>query len=886
MMERKDFTINSPYVEPQQYHRYNDETSRFEIIPERRPAGYFLAVPRSSRTIFKPLDNVNAIRKLVREWRENAYPHVTATTRRLLEHWHDNSARMYPFFWCQLEAIETLIFLEEGRANVQVDGDGGEFRRLCTKLCTGGGKTIVMSMLIAWQACSTNGTRNFLIVTPNLTVKDRLKVLLPGGAGNYYDTFSVVPPEMREMLNKARIEIHNWQEMKPDKPDTTSVDKRGPKSDNAFCRELVGSMRNIIVINDEAHHAWRVNPGRKKLTEDEKEATVWIQGLDRLHRTRGIRTCYDFSATPFVPGMSVKDEEGLFTWIVSDYSLSDGIEAGIVKTPRRVTGTNIPPDKKTFEPKLYHIYAEAEVKADLTRRGSREDDELPDLVRNAYAILAADWQKTLEAWREADVPALPVMISVTNSTETAARVSRMFSDGIAGVPGLCSDDAILHIDSGKLDKITGPEADELRKTADTVGKEGQPGEKKCNIISVSMLSEGWDTRTVTHIMGLRAFTSQLLCEQVVGRGLRRTSYDPPESEDGLFSPEYVNVFGVPFRSMFFGGDESTGENDPPVVEKPKSIVKVLPERSEYAITWPVVSRLEYVTRQKLSLDVGSVPELVLEAGSTILSADVAPVIDGQADLEKCSGIDLQRLGESVRLQRIIFDAAGKVYDEFSEQWQKKGVKLAHIGQVIRLTEEYLRGGAVRIQPELFGTDKLRRKIMLALNMKRIIRHIWGHIFSENVDEIIPVIEQGNRGRSTRDMSPWWTARPAYETMHSHISKCVCDSTWEHSEGWCLDHNPDVKAWAKNDHLGFSVSYMFGGKVHRYLPDFLVRLSNGRTLILEVKGRESEQDRVKREALADWVKAVNLVKVYGEWSCDVSRNPADVDGIIARKLGVS
>ena len=185
-MERRDFTINSPYVEPDKHHRYNDETGRFDIIPERRPAGYFLADPKSGRTRFESLDKVNMIRGQVRKWREAGYPHVTGTTRRLLEHWHDGTARTYPFFWCQLEAIETLVFLAEGGADIDVPGDGGEFTRVCTKLCTGGGKTIVMAMLIAWQVCNKAAyprdgrfSKNIMIAAPNLTVKDRLKVLLP-----------------------------------------------------------------------------------------------------------------------------------------------------------------------------------------------------------------------------------------------------------------------------------------------------------------------------------------------------------------------------------------------------------------------------------------------------------------------------------------------------------------------------------------------------------------------------------------------------------------------------------------------------------------------------------------------------------------------------------
>lgn len=880
MMDR-GFIVNSPYTEPEYHHVYNRDTSSFEVVSGRRRAGYFIANEHDeSKFIELPL--VNRIRGLVKAWRKGGYLGVTGTTRRLLEHWHDDSVRRdRPFFWCQLEAIETLVYLAESRETPEIPGDGGEFVRLCTKLCTGGGKTVVMAMLIAWQVCNSSAyprdrrfTNNFLVVAPNLTVKSRLEVLRYGNPENYYDSFSVVPESMRETLSRARVVIQNWQVMIPEKEDAKCVDKRGPKSDRAFCRELVGEMRNVAVINDEAHHAWRVSPDSDNGSKAEREeATVWMRGLDRLNSERKILACYDFSATPFMPGMTSSDENGLFGWIVSDYSLSDGVEAGIVKTPRHVVRDSAAPDSRTYRSRLFHIYADSEVKDQFNRAGQEESAPLPDLVKNAYMLLGRDWKATYEAWREMNAPTPPVMITVANRTETAARIAYAFAHGNIGVPELCDEGAILHIDSKVLER---PENEELRRVADTVGKEGQPGEGKCNVISVGMLSEGWDTRTVTHIMGLRAFTSQLLCEQVVGRGLRRTSYDPPE--DGLFEPEYVNVFGVPFNFLLFGADDDSrlaGNRQP---EKPKYSVRVLPERRDLAISWPEVERLEYMMSQKLSLNFEEIPELVLEAGRTRISAELAPVLDGQTDLLKCRQVELETLYGIFRLQRIIFEAAKKVYDSFTESWQDEGMKAAQIGQVIGLTERYLE--SVRIEPESFGEDEVRRVIVLAMNMERIISHIWTHIRSENVERIVPVLPQGRRERSTEEMREWWTSRPNFVTRKSQINRCVFDSTWESEAAYALENNEEVVAWAKNDHLGFSVSYMFGGSERRYLPDFLVRLRNGKRLILEVKGQEREQDRVKGMALRDWVSAVNGVRVFGEWAYEVLGSPGELDGTIA------
>ena len=893
--EIKQLIINSPYEEPTSHWRYNSETKYFDRVGGRRLSGYFVAKKGAKsysddEGVFVEIENVNRIRERVREWRANNYPGITNTTRRLIEHWHDNSARYFPFFFCQLDAIETLIFLCEAPAdmrNVIITNDGGNFKRLCTKLCTGGGKTIVMSMLIAWQVCSSVNyprdkrfTKYVMCVAPNLTVKKRLQVLRTDEPENYYARFCVVPPEMNYALNQGKIIIHNWQALSWESEEQIakrkSVEKIGAKSDSAYAREVLHDMpgaKNILVINDEAHHAYRVKPDDKKIERAEREkATVWIQGLDRIDRARGIMTCYDFSATPFVPGRGRDDEEGLFSWIVSDFGLNDGIESGLVKTPRVVVNDNAVPDPETFKSKLYHIYADDDVKADINSPKPCEAS-LPDLVRNAYFVLGLDWQKVFREWKSAGKKTPPVMITAANRTETAARIEYAFIHGKIDVPELCGEENILRIDSRKLEENSS-DTEYLREAVDTVGQEGRTGEQLRNIISVGMLSEGWDARTVTHIMGLRAFTSQLLCEQVVGRGLRRTSYD--RLNDGeLFAPEYVNVFGIPFT--FLPHEDAEGRPRPTAQT---DIIQVIDERREYEISWPNVERLEYVVKQTLSIDVDDIPVLELKADGTRINVEIAPVVDGKANLSMCSDIDIERLYAAKRMQEIIFDTAGSVYDEMSASWQKEGMKINLLGQVIGLTEKYLRNGKIKISPELFITNEHRKKIIISLNMERIIRHIWQYITSTSTEEIRPVLSK-KRECSTGEMHSWYTARPNGLTKKSHINRCTYDSTWEESEAYSLDRNSHVKAWAKNDHLGFHVCYMFNGVLRRYFPDFLVRLENDITLILEVKGQEHEQDRVKRAMLHDWIRAVNSEGHFGKWACNVSRSAADIDGIIAK-----
>ena len=913
--------INSAYREPTHHWKYDLSGQTFIREAGRRPAGYFIAGQGSNQYNdigqFIELPLVNRIRPRVKAWREAGYPGVTGVTRKLLDHWNDKDARQYPFFYCQMDAIETLIWLTEApdaeKVGIDIPSDGGAFRRLCTKLCTGGGKTTVMAMLIAWMICNKvtypqdkRFTKYVFIVAPGLTVKSRLQVLQTGGDDNYYVQFNIVPIGLMDKLHQGKVMITNWQALAWDSEETIakrrSVDKRGAKSDEAYTREVLGEMANaanILVINDEAHHAWRTNPENKvKLTKEQKEAeqqaTIWISGLDRIHKTRRILSCYDFSATPFAPSGKKNDEEALFGWIVSDFGLNDGIESGLVKTPRVVVRDDGTPDAESFRSKLYHIYADETIKDDINRAADPEEP-LPDLLTQAYYLLGKDWQALYYAWKDAGADVPPVMITVANRTETAARIKYAFEHGRIPVPELCDPNLTIHIDSKTMDaaiNVVAPTADEdseakiskadaaaiLRETVDTVGQKGKRGEQIRNVISVGMLSEGWDAKTVTHILGLRAFSSQLLCEQVVGRGLRRTSYDLAEGSE-MFTPEYVNIFGIPFTFLPHESDE---QGTPPTTP-PKTQVEALKERSEYEIRWPNIIRLDRVFKPQLTVDLDKIDTLELNAADTRLRADLAPIIDGKTDLTKCTEIDLQKLDAELRMQRIVFEASGQVYDLMKTSWQNEATKFALLGQVIRLVEEYLKSGAIVINPPLFNTDPVRQRIIYMMNMNKIVQHLWSFIKLEQTEKIAPIFDPNKKIRSTADMPTWFTSKPCYITKTSQISHCVFDSAWESTESYVIEKNPHVIAWAKNDHLGFEILYVFDGVVRKYLPDFLIRLDNGKTLILETKGQETRRDKEKRKALSEWVSAVNSLGEYGEWCNDVSYNIADVDGIIARYI---
>lgn len=899
--------ICSAYREPDCHWKYDFNGQRFIKESGRRPAGYFVAGQGSNQYNdigqFIELPLVNKIRPRVKEWRENGYPGVTGITRKLLAHWHDNNSRQYPFFFCELDAIETIIWLTEApdsqKVGIDIPSDGGDFQRICTKLCTGGGKTTVMAMLIAWMICNKvtypqdkRFSKYIFVVAPGLTVKSRLQVLHTGGDSNYYSQFNIVPIGLLDKLHQGKVRIVNWKMLEWETDEQIakrkSVDKRGAKSDEAYTREVLGDMANcsnILVINDEAHHAWRKNPEIKvKLTgqekEAEQEATIWISGLDRIHNTRKILTCYDFSATPFAPSGKKNNEEALFGWIVSDFGLNDGIESGLVKTPRVVVRDDAVPDAKSFKSKLYHIYNDETVKTDINRAAD-ETEPLPDLVLQAYYLLGKDWFELYKDWKTAGSIIPPVMISVVNRTETAARVKYAFDHRRIPIDELCDQNYTVKIDSKTLDALEAgagssksEEVEKLRSVVDTVGQKGKPGEQIRNIISVGMLSEGWDAKTVTHILGLRAFSSQLLCEQVVGRGLRRTSYDLDEGTD-MFSPEYVNIFGIPFT---FLPHESTGGSTPPGT-KPKTQIEALKERSEYEIRWPNIIRFDHVFKPKLSIDINKIEPLELEVSDTRLRADLAPIIDGKTDLTKCTEIDLEKLDKELRMQRIVFETAGQVYEQMNSAWMREGTKFALIGQVIQLVEKYLDSDSIVISPPEYKKDPLRKRILLMMNMSKIVNHLWGFILLEQSEKIVPVFDPNKRVCSTADMPTWFTTKPCSITRTSQISHCVYDSAWESTESYIIEKNPHVVAWAKNDHLGFEIIYSFDGVVRKYVPDFLIKLDNGKVLVLETKGQMTRKDQEKRKALSMWVEIVNEAKGYGIWCNDVSLNVADVDGII-------
>jgi type III restriction enzyme len=630
--------LNSPFDEPTRYWDY--EEGQPVIREGRRPAGYYLKARTRGPQValleeeFVPLDLVNTVRERVKAWRQRGYPGVTPITRQLLNHW-SNPERERRLFFCQREAAETLIWLVEAspaeKQGIAIPKDNGLTRYAC-KMATGSGKTVVMGMVIAWQVLNKLANpqdRRFsdavLLVCPNLTIRERLQVLLPWKPGNYYDKFDLVPRGLLERLQQGKFEVTNWHLFQPQNDSRSrSVVQRGTESDAAFCRRVLkelGTKQHILVINDEGHHAYRPaalpEEVKAQLSADEiaerEEATVWVSGLDRIASARGINLCADFSATPFYIKGSGYEEGAPFPWIVSDFGLVDAIESGIVKIPR------VPVDDNTgaLIPKFFRLWEAINQALPPSERQTARHRAKPEAVlreaEGALATLASEWKKTFDEFQRAGSPVPPVMIAVCDNTDLAKLVHEHIAGGnvLSELANGPDGEVTFRIDTKLLaeaetameGETKAEAAERLRKVVDTIGKlewegEGDPPGKyiRC-VVSVGMLNEGWDAQNVTQILGLRAFTSQLLCEQVVGRGLRRLNYDD------FTEPEYVDVYGVPFEVI-------------PVRKKPVSrtevakvstLVRALPERKHFEITFPRVEGYVVDVQSRIRLNLEGIP---------------------------------------------------------------------------------------------------------------------------------------------------------------------------------------------------------------------------------------------------------------------------------------
>ncbi|MGB0218813.1 MAG: DEAD/DEAH box helicase [Sinimarinibacterium flocculans] len=979
----------SPYKEPDQHWLYDSKTGIPSKMQGRREASYWFKNERTGRAQMSLLAEeerddlplVNALREDVRRWRAAGWESASETTKKLLRHWwrEDRSRRL---FFCQVEAVETIIYLQEilalgkkprwspkltledftalreGRnprpvewlakvaqhpklADLPNEPGAKAIHRYACKMATGSGKTVVMSMLIAWAFCN-RGTKpgdprfpqRALVLCPNLTIKERLSVLRPGDPDSYFEKFDIVPSSLRPELAKGKVLVTNWHWLSPEAEvqnvGGAPVVRLGTESPEAYAKNRLGDLWDdepLMVLNDEGHHAYRPAPVAEgvKLTAEEKadreEATVWVSGLDKINAACGISICVDLSATPFYIHGSGYPEGSPFPWIVSDFSLVDAIESGITKIPRlpAIDSTGRP-DPKYF--KLWdHITRDLRPGEKLTG-GKPKPEVIYRKAEDALVTLAGEWKQKLDQVR-ASAPGQdrtpPVMIIVCDNTDIAkhffrsisgeelieaealeddgddedespkkrkkkAKAKKVYSSGLQGFEDLWNRqgaEVTLRIDSNLLaaaesedPKATKKEAaEELRKIVSSVGKVGEAGEHIRCVVSVNMLSEGWDANNVTHILGLRAFHSQLLCEQVVGRGLRRMDYTP-DPETGLLTEEYVDIFGVPFSLIPFKGRKP--ENGPPPDDRPKHEVKALPERAAFEMRFPIVEG--YVVdlqRHLIRCDVAKMERIKLDPMTTPTAAFVRPQVGyqiGHPGTHAGFGfelVDRSTYYSSVHPQTIAFEITREIVRVLTEVQHQGRESLRVLGRaalfpaVLKYVQDYL-----DTRVDYSGLD--RAEIGLQTYAQRVIGLFVDAITPDDSRGETPILPRLNRYRPIGSTSGvhFKTVKPVQATAASHLNYVACDTnSWEQAAVFQLEaaaKKGTVICYARNDRLEFNIPYELYGQPHFYEPDFLVRLNSGLTLIVEIKGRSVGDTEAKHQAAQRWVAAVNRWGRLGRW----------------------
>jgi type III restriction enzyme len=974
--------LNSPYDCPVRHWELDKQGQPTQqIIEIRRRAEFITPIPKPKKRKksntqkdfvfdegkglstqaqqYDPTSVINKVRDQVNLWRAWPKPSewgVTPETAILLQHWRNyNFADIRPFF-CQVEAVETAIWLTEvaprSKSGKQVlellaaaNNDANpELLRFALKLATGAGKTTVMAMLIAWQTInavrrpgSKNFTRGFLVVAPGLTIKDRLRVLQPNDPDSYYASRELVPGDMRDDVNRAKIVITNFHAFKLRERIELSAGGRSllqGRGEELNTLETEGQMlqrvmpdlmgmKNVLVLNDEAHHCYRAKPNdpdeedfkgdeRKEAEKNNKAARLWISGLEAVNRKLGLARVMDLSATPFFLSGSGYAEGTLFPWTVSDFSLMDAIECGIVKLPRVPVAENIPGDEMPVYRNLWE-----NIRADMPKKGRGKGEELdplklPTRLQTALQALYGHYEKTFKLWEEKGIRVPPCFIIVCQNTA----ISKLVYDFVSGFHRKNEDDTTtlengrlalfrnfdettgnplprpntLLIDSEQLEagdaldnNFRGMAADEierfrrdivertgdpraaenisdqelLREVMNTVGKPGQLGGSIRCVVSVSMLTEGWDANTVTHVLGIRAFGTQLLCEQVIGRALRRQSYEL--NEEGLFNVEYADVFGIPFD---FTAKPVIAPPQPP--RETVQVKAVRPERDALEIRFPRVEgyRVE-LPEERLTAEFNDDSILVLTPDL------VGPSITRNAGIIG-EGVDLnlEHLGD-MRPSTLLFHVTQRL---LYTKWRDPGEepKLHLFGQLKRITKQWLDSCLVckgETYPALLMYQELAD---MACN--RITAGITRAFLGER--PIKALLDPYNPAGSTKHVRFNTSKTDRWETSSTrcHINWVILDSDWEAEFCRVAESHPKVRAYVKNHSLGLEVPYRFGSETRKYRPDFVVLVDDGHGnndllhLVVEIKGYRREDAKEKKSTMETyWVPGVNHLKTFGRWS---------------------
>lgn len=1046
-MSEKSPILNNPYEEPR-WHYSADLDGNLDynkVLEGRRPYTATIGIaPNQPQNEFFNHDDlpeddpnasfINALRKEVKRWRESGYPHVTRVTRELLNFWFCNPERQnfHRLFFCQREAVETAVYLNEA---ADFDPNTGRYLllqleerqqtvnedfayvlpRTAFKMATGTGKTVVMAMLILYNylnkrenVMDTRFADHFLLVSPGITIRDRLGVLFidensakaryDDSVTDYYHKRGLIPHNYEAQLGglNACITIINYHQFEPKqyqgkkqspldgkltyKSGEGMVKQQDKEEYTAVISRILGRMpksKRILVINDEAHHCYLPKAQEKKRGSksddndaDNDNAMVWYEGIRQM-KLLGykVQHVYDLSATPYYLKGSGYPEYSLFPWVVSDFGLVDAIESGLVKIPF------LPSSDDTIgltDPVLRNIYEH--VSKELPKKGQKakkaEDKKngknqrtpepapnLPSLLNVAIDQFVKDYEAYEKGIREEGEAAMnlfstpPVFIVVCNNTSVSKEVFKMmagyestdtdgntiyvpghydiFSNYKDGMPlkkqpsllidsaavedagNVVSDEfkriykneieqfkrdyATLH-GAGSADQLT--DGDILREVVNSVGKPKTLGAHIRLVVSVSMLTEGWDANTVTHVCGVRAFGSQLLCEQVAGRALRRRSYEMlPYNNDGeeideknlrrykpenvvwKFPPEYAHIIGVPFKTFKGGGSGTTP------LTKPKKPVFAMDERKTMEITFPNITGYRSQTIDgRITADYTDVPKFRLNFNEVPTKTTLSSAVNGDAK------VILKSDYRELRDAQVIYELTRRLINlKYTDK--KNGRQFQLFAALKKVVLQWYDS-----QIEVIGGDgspELRRLAMF-WTPTDVVSSIYEGIraASQGEERITAILNYYNPAGSTRYVHGA-TTKEVWPTVKSHVNCVVADTdSWEQKCAKTLEQMPQVECYVKNSFLDFTIPYIDGIQEHKYVPDFIARVKGGKSgekvnLIIEISGfsndRTGNKDQKRYYTTHYWLPAANNLQTYGRWDFIEISDIDNIRAILTEKI---
>ncbi len=1040
-MSEKSPILNNPYEEPRWHYSADLEgnldynkildgrrlyTASLGIAPNRPQNGLFSHDDLSEDT--PNAQFINSLRSEVKGWRENGYPHVTRITRELLNFWFCNPDRQnfQRLFFCQREAVETAVYLNEA---ADFDPNTGRYLlrqleerqqtvhndfayilpRTAFKMATGTGKTVVMAMLILYNYLNkreyvqdTRFADHFLLVTPGITIRDRLGVLFidensakarfEESVTDYYHKRGLIPRNYEPRLGglNACITIINYHQFEPKqyqgkkqspldgklvyKSGEGMVKQQDKEEYTAVISRILGRMpksKRILVINDEAHHCYLPKPYdnsvSKEETDENQKAMVWYEGIRQM-KLLGykVQHVYDLSATPYYLKGSGYPEYSLFPWVVSDFGLVEAIESGLVKIPF------LPSSDDTIglsDPVLRNIYEH--ISSELPKKGQKakkaEDKKngrdlsesapnLPALLNTAIDQFVRDYEDYERGAREEGETAKdlfstpPVFIVVCNNTSVSKEVFKMmagyesvdaegntiyvpgrydvFSNYKDGMPlkkqpallidsaaiedagSVVSDEfkriysteieqfkrdyATLH-GAGSADQLT--DGDILREVVNSVGKPQTLGAHIRLVVSVSMLTEGWDANTVTHVCGVRAFGSQLLCEQVAGRALRRRSYEllpynlsgeeieekdihryKPENIVWKFPPEYAHIIGVPFKTFKGGGGVTPPTN-------PKTQIFAMDERKAMEILFPNITGYRSQTADGcITADFTNVPKFRLNFNEVPTQTTLSSAVDGERNVVLKS--DYRELRDAQVVYELTRWLINLKYTD-----KENGRQFQLFSALKKMVEQWYDS-----QVEVIGGDGSQelRRLAVFWRPTDVVSSIYEGVraATQGEERITAMLHYYNPEGSSRYVHGA-TAKEVYPTQKSHVNYVVADTdSWEQICAKTLEQMPQVECYVKNSFLGFNIPYIDGTQEHNYQPDFIARVRGGKSgetvsLIIEISGfsndRTSHKDLKRYYTTQYWLPAANNLQTYGRWDFIEVNDIDNIRALLTEKI---